>query len=307
MNRLFAIFVLALALAGFSKKPIKVDPSPSPVPTVTISPITTPAPVVGSGSLKDITAIAVLSDCSRINWKDRGHAKDAYYKGMALSWARQVCKPLPVVSSEMKKTQKSRDGKLYYTDVLAHYDLDVRTYRATPFKTLGMRTDGGVDTARAVWTLLIGLGMRESSGRPYVGRDTSMNFTSADSAESGLMQSSYGARKQSPDMEALYQKYKTDKSGCFKEVYYEGYKADSANLKNWGSESSEGYKFQKLQKECPGFAVEYAAILVRLNGGGKGEFGPLRMKVAQVEKSCETMLKKVQDYVGQHPDVCKIL
>lgn len=314
MKYLFLILT-SVFLFGFSKKPIKIELTPQPsIPEGAIYVGSAEHPGKDTserkGSLKDISDIAKASDCSKINWKDRGRTKVGYYKGMALSWARQVCNPLPVVYSSMSLAQKKyyKDNKMYYTDVLAHYNLDVRNYKATPFKSLGLSTAGGIDTARAVWTLLIGLGMREASGQPWVGRDASMGFRSADSAESGVMQSSYGARKAHADMEKLYQLYKTDKSGCFKDAYYEGFKAASAaDLKNWGSSSSEGYKFQKFQKECPGFAVEYAAILVRLSGGGKGEYGPLRKKVAQVEMSCENMLAKVQNYVEANRGVCELL
>ena len=53
----------------------------------------------------------------------------------------------------------------------------------------------GIDTLRHTYALMIGLGMRESSGAFCTGRDTSQNFNQADSAEAGLFQTSFGVSK----------------------------------------------------------------------------------------------------------------
>jgi hypothetical protein len=58
-----------------------------------------------------------------------------------------------------------------------------------------MRNDvSGIDTLRHLFVLMIGLGMRESSGRYCEGRDQSASNTSADTAEAGLFQTSWNAR-----------------------------------------------------------------------------------------------------------------
>ena len=46
----------------------------------------------------------------------------------------------------------------------------------------------GVDTVRHLFVLLIGLGMRESSGKYCEGRDKSASNRSAETAEAGLFQ-----------------------------------------------------------------------------------------------------------------------
>ena len=56
------------------------------------------------------------------------------------------------------------DIRRFHRDALAHY--------ASEFAALGMRNDvSGLDTLRHLFVLMIGLGMRESSGRYCEGRD----------------------------------------------------------------------------------------------------------------------------------------
>ncbi len=84
-----------------------------------------------------------------------------------------------------------------------------------------MRNDkAGVDTLRHSYTLLIGLGMMESSGKYCEGRDVSECFTTADTAEAGLFQTSYGAHIHSPSLGDLFKTYKDgDKSQCLLDVF----------------------------------------------------------------------------------------
>lgn len=234
---------------------------------------------------KDIFKIVDGSKCAAYRWKDRGTAKKSYFRGLGLTYAKAFCSPSSVVSNSRGLPESKYD----VSDVLSWYNSN--------YRKIGMTNDvSGLETQRHVWTLLIGLGMRESSGRYCVGRDMSANFNTSDSAEAGLFQSSWGARKRDPSMTELFNKYMKDKSGCFYEVFKEGYSCSSSDLKNWGS--GDGFQFQKLSKECPAFSAEYAAILTRKSGGTKGEYGPLRQKKAELNKDCDDMLQAIEKVDG---------
>src|SRR4029434_5083937 len=92
----------------------------------------------------------------RYQWKNRGRAPLAYTQGMALVWGRTYCKWKtndPAVL-EMAKKEAASATK----DALSHY--------RQQFADIGMsNASDGVDTLRHLFVLLLGLGMRESSGK----------------------------------------------------------------------------------------------------------------------------------------------
>jgi hypothetical protein len=80
-------------------------------------------------------------------------------------------------------------------------------YRAE-FEHLGMSNDApGADTLRHLFVLLMGLGMRESSGQHCVGRDQSASNTTAETAEAGPFQQSWNARNCCTDFVNLFAQY----------------------------------------------------------------------------------------------------
>lgn len=231
-------------------------------------------------------------------WNDRGRAPKAYLEGMALVFARSVCQrqrtDVELVSSAAGSVGRSPER----TDGLV-------AYRAE-FAALGRTNErSGADTLRNTYTLLIGLGMRESSGQYCVGRDRSANFTSADSAEAGLFQTSWGVNRANPELASLFQRYRTDQSGCLLNVFSQGVACGAHDAETWGE--GTGAEWQKLSKTCPAFATEYAAVVLRTSGGTNGEFGPIRNRAAQLVPACESMLKQVQTYVINTPSACAAL
>lgn len=308
------IFLIILIALMFTKNAFGFSTKPKPEPTPVVTPTPKPSPVK-TGSIAELTYLADESACSRVNWKDRGVANKGYFRGLTLTYVRQLCNPTPMISRPMSLNQrlsdpkKGGDGKMYYTDVIAHYEKDLRKYSAQPFTAAGFTdiANGGLETFRAMMTLVTGLGMRESSGQPFVGRDASADFTHENSAESGLNQGSYGLVKDSPEVMELYAWFKKNPKACFKDVYYNGRKGSAANLKNWGTPGTPGYEFQKFKKECPGFDVESTLMAMRYNGGGKGEWGPLRSKDAQVVASCAKHYSDVQAYVEKNLGICSLL
>jgi|SRR5829696_1248937 len=260
--------------------------------------VTSSASVQAPSVIEQIETIAAHSPCARVNWPDRGVAPKAYMRGMALVFARAAC--------QADRTDVLVVAKARATPIVQNNNTDALTWYEGQFTELGMsNATDGVDTLRHAYTLLIGLGMRESSGKFCEGRDRSADFTTADSAEAGLFQTSFGARRRHATMVALYEKYKADQSGCLLDVFNRGISCAAHNAENFGE--GEGVRWQQLTKTCPAFAAEYAAVLMRVHGGRRGEFGPLRNRAAQLQPICDAMLKQVQDLVHANPQMCSAL
>jgi hypothetical protein len=188
-------------------------------------------------------------------------------------------------------------------------------YQAT-FQASGMRNDtAGVDTLRHSYGLLLGLGMMESSGKYCEGRDVSQCFTTADSAEAGLFQTSYGARHFSPALQQLFQAYSADQSHCLLDVFRgsiscpirQSHNSSCPTATNDVAGTGPGADWQRLTKNCPAFATEYGAVVLRTHGGPRGEFNPIRKQEAEVLPECDGMMQQVQTYIEQHHEICSAL
>jgi len=237
-----------------------------------------------------ITQIAAQSAIARHNWPGRGVAPIGYIKGMALVFARVLCKLRAgdAAAIDMAKANSGDAGK----DALAWY--------ADKFDALGMDNSvSGADTLRHLFALQIGLGMRESSGRHCVGRDTTADNVTADTAEAGLFQASFNARSASPLMPALFTKYSASPSG-FLDVFKEGrVRCSAADLANFGT--GPGRDFQQLSKQCPAFAAEFCAVGLRHI---RKHWGPINRKEAELNADCDAMLMEVQRAVDASPAIC---
>jgi hypothetical protein len=261
-------------------------------------------PAAGVTKLKEM---AVGSRCAAHNWNEgkRGFAPKSYIAGMALVFARAVCQSdradTKVVSTRMDRNAEPDDALVVYAD---------------RFASLGMSNDTtGRDTLRHSYTLLIGLGMMESSGKFCEGRDVSQCFVQADSAEAGPFQTSFGVHSKSPALDTLIQKYTADRNGCMLDVFQGNVtckirKSSNPRCPDVTSDvtgTGPGADWQRLTKSCPAFAIEYGAVVVRKHGGPRGEFNPIRKRQAEVRPECDSMLRQVQTFVEQNPNVCSAL
>lgn len=216
------------------------------------------------------------SNCSTYKWRDRGTAPKGYVSGMALVFARKVCEEGSNSGSRSVASQSSQSSS---KDALALYG----------------KSGSLVNT----YTLLIGLGMRESSGKHCEGRDQSASNTTAETAEAGMFQTSWNSRSASPEITELFNEYKSGKKECFKETFSKGVKCSSGNWSTYGRGS--GAEFQELSKHCPAFAADVAAVNVRVL---RKHYGPLNRGEAEFRNGCATMLTGVQDAVRQNPQLC---
>ena len=235
--------------------------------------------------ISEIVQIAANSALARVSWDGgRGRAPLGYIKGMAVMFAvaqRKLAQGDPA-AVEMSRAASSDSHR----DALAHY--------ASRFAALGMRNDvSGIDTLRHLFVLMIGLGMRKSSGRYCEGRDRSASNTSADSAEAGLFQMSWDAHGASRQIPRLLDEYQANGGGGYREIFCEGVTPHRGDLDNCGS--GTGLRFQQLCKDCPGFAVETAAVGLR---NLRTHWGPINRREAELRQEADDMLQQVQRLVA---------
>ena len=255
-----------------------------------------PPTAPGPSPLDQIARMAAASRLARFAWRGRGKAPAGYVKGMALVYGRVYCKFKAGDAAVLDMAHKKTGDQTH--DALAWYE--------KVFKAAGMdNSTSGVDTLRHLFVLLIGLGMRETSGRYYEGRDTTARNTTADTAEAGLFQMSFNARTASPLLPRIFARYQANPSG-FLDVFKDGVRPSAAslraNLRNFGS--GKGKEFQRLCKECPAFAAEFAAVALRHI---RKHWGPIIRQQAQVRPECDALLRKVQAAIDASPALRRAL
>jgi hypothetical protein len=240
-------------------------------------------------SLDLITDAAANSAIARYNWRNRGRAPIGYIKGMAVAYARVFCRYQG--GNPAARAMAAADTDAPDTDALSWY--------RDEFTAIALsNASEGTDTLRHLFVLLTGLGMRESSGRYCEGRDRSANNTAADTAEAGLFQVSYNACR-TPRLRALFEAYK-DRTD-FLSTFREGVTPKPGDLENYGAGS--GADFQALNKNCPAFAVEFAALALR---SARGHWGPIGHKAAELRVECDALFSQVERLVAQN-DLCQLV
>jgi len=217
------------------------------------SPSILPVPSPSQSSSPDVS----LSPCAKYNWKDRGRAPLSYIKGVLEVYKQHAC-------------DKPRALKSGNVDALAYYGKEASIVNQ--------------------YTLLMGLGMRESSGKHCVGRDMSAGWSASHTAETGLYQFSAQTLATDPELKAIYAKYKANPSLCLLETFSKGVSCSAGDAKTWG-DGAMGREFQQFTKACPAFATEYGALLIRLL---RKHFGPLGTQKAEFNESCKQLLLSVK-------------
>lgn len=245
-------------------------------------------PVTGDGAVavNQILTIANNSSCAAYSWKNRGKAPKGYMKGMALTYARSLCR------LDDNRTDRRTPASLMSRAQTGNTSKDALSHFKSRFDSLGLsisRSDP--NTLRSLYTLGIGLGMRESSGKYCEGWDTSAGGNRpSNEAEAGLFQTSYNSIAASVELKKLYAEYKSNKNRCMLSTFKEGVTCRSQSILGTG----EGAAYQRLNKECPAFAAEYAMVMLRVL---RAHYGPINRKEAEVISSCNNMLDQVESVV----------
>jgi hypothetical protein len=236
-------------------------------------------------TVDQISNLAAASDLAFYDWKQRGRAPLGYTKGMAVVFGMVYAKwkagdPAATAMAAASISTNSYDALSWYEAHFAHAGMS--------------NADPGPDTLRHLFVLLIGLGMRESSGRYCEGRDTSAENTSADTAEAGLFQMSWNAHVASPLIPQLFSNYSRNPDG-FLYIFQEGVSCGHGDYANYGD--GDGAAFQKLCKLCPAFAAESAGVGLRVL---RTHWGPITSRAAEVPPQADALLRQVQLAVDRY-------
>ncbi len=240
-----------------------------------ISPVAAPTSTTATLSpslVAKVVALARGSALARISWTGRGAAPAGYINGVAATFARVYLKLKSGDSAALAMTAPVGDPS---RDALAWYGVPSTADRTTMLRQL--------------FALLYGLGMRESSGNCFEGRDQSASNTSSDTAEAGLFQQSWNSRAASPELPKLFAVYSANPDG-FLSIFREGVKGQPSS--NEGS--GDGAAFQALCKSCPAFAVEAAAVGLRTI---RSHWGPVVRREAEIRPEALNLLQQVQGAV----------
>lgn len=239
-----------------------------------------PAGVLSAAEIREIATLAKDSAVAKVKWKGRGAMPPGFCKGLAVAYGCAVRKYHAghPAFREMAKAN-THDGN---KDALSWY--------AGTFDKLGMSNNvPGIPTLRHVYVFLMGLGMRESTGRHCVGRDQSASNTSSLTCEAGAWQTSWNAKAAAPTiLQNLFQEYKAGAEG-YRSIFEEGVRCTTAHWKNYGS--GDGLTFQRMSKEQPLFACEFAAVVIR---NLRKHYGPINRREAEVRTEANDLLRQVE-------------
>jgi hypothetical protein len=243
-------------------------------------------PTLPSSDMAVIMMIAARSDIAHYQWHDRGQAPIGYMYGMALSFAQSYL-----------RLQARHPAMLEASKANTHDDdVDAISWFNSDFEAIDMRNEiGGANVLRHLYVMLLGLGMRESSGQHCEGRDTSASNTSSDTAEAGLFQTSYNARASSEHFDPLMDEFE---EGVTAVGFSQAFAADvECSVSDWDDYGSgRGAAFQALCKAEPAFAVESCALVLR---GLRQHYGPVNRKELELRPEADDMFRAVQTYIDQ--------
>jgi hypothetical protein len=219
----------------------------------------------------EIAAKAAASRCAKHFWKpNRGIAPVGYIRGMAMTYGKSFCERKSGADSAVRVIGSPLGDKS--ADTLAWY-------KANGFPMS--------DPLRDVYTLAIAEGMMESAGNPTEGRDTTVTSPTPESAEAGLFQSSFDSFNKDPSLKKLSDAYKAHPEACHLDVFMQRVRDKRSPVFGTGPAAD----FQKLTKECPAFATEYALVLLRVL---RKHFGPITRLQAEFLPECGEMLAEIE-------------
>ena len=244
----------------------------------------------------DVAAAVTKSACANHSWNNghQGKAPTRYLRGVALTYAASYC-AFKSGSSPATLQMSAPIGSVN-TDALAFYaQKDAKSiHAATPLDRL--ETD---------YALLLGLGMVESSGRTWIAApyDKANPHPDASSAEAGLYQTSANSRNADPTLRGppalrrvialrgLIASYSARPSECRYDVFASGHDQPvTPPVGNAGADAD----FQQMTKQCPSFATEYAAVMLRVK---RHHYGTINQRTAEVGNICILMFKQIEKIV----------
>jgi uncharacterized protein (TIGR02594 family) len=236
-----------------------------------------------------VCKIAIDSEIAEYDWDDRGEAPPGYTKGVACAFASTYLQWKAGYGPAVEMARAATHDE----------DHDALAWYASEYKKLGMdNSKSGANTLRHLWVLIMGLGMRESSGKHCCGRDQSVPpgyyGPVSTTTEAGAWQTSYDAHGCSDEFDRLFDDYNNDKIAGYLEVFKEDVSCSNDDWECWGD--GDGYRHQQMSKELPAYAAEVNGITLR---NLRKHYGPINEKAAEICPEADEMLKEVQDYIDQ--------
>ncbi len=228
-----------------------------------------------------IYTMAQTSEIADYAWPDRGIAPTGYIAGIALCFAYAV------------RSGDDDDAVNVMSQAQGNPEKDALAWYEAEFTKLGMNNKvAGPDTLRHLFVMMMGLGMRESSGRYCEGRDMSASNVASDTCEAGLFQTSWNIRSGSPTIEPLIFDFWDNPNG-FLSQFKEGITATANNLNSYGS--GDGARYQWLSRFAPLFTVMVTGVGMRCL---RQHWGPINRREVTLKKEADDLLKDVQELVS---------
>jgi len=188
-------------------------------------------------------------------------------------------------------------------DVAGDTEHDALALYRDQFMKIGMQTGiPGRQALRAVFVFLLGLGMRESSGKHCEGRDMSADNVQSDTCEAGLFQTSWNYHACATDAQTLFDEYYhallRQEPQCQLKTFEQGVSCSGDDWENYGS--GVGTQFQELSKICPVFAVESAAVGIR---NLRKHWGPIGRMEVQIVPEAEELFRAIDESLAANGTV----
>lgn len=233
-----------------------------------------------------IDILCASSSLNDYQWDDRGVLPPGYYAGMAKTYALALTSDESSINDAVEVMSKRSRGDTAH-DALALYevgfeamDIDVRA--------------GGVETLRALFIMMVGLGARESSGDHWCGRDMSADNVESTTAEAGFAQTSWNISNFSALIPPLLTLYWDDPNG-FRPTFERGCPSpDEEDLNAYGS--GDGARYQFLAKFSPAFHALVTGVGMRL---GCAHWGPIKRGEVDLIEEVQELLQEVEALVDQ--------
>jgi hypothetical protein len=153
----------------------------------------------------------------------------------------------------------------------------------------------GIETLRHLFVLMFGLGMRESSGNCWEGRDMSASNVESDTCEAGLFQSSWNLSNSADEIDDLLAEYTDDPNG-FGPTFRRGLSPSSSQLDCYGS--GEGAQYQWLARFSPAFATLMTGVGLRRLCA---HWGPINRHEVDIFPQIDDMLIEVERLMDIEP------
>jgi len=232
---------------------------------------------LSQAEISAVTDIARASPLMTYQWPDRGRSPAGYIVGMALCFGDALKREDALISdiSQADRDDPDEDVLSWFGDDLNDLEWDV--------------SEDGVDTMKALFAIMIGLGMRESSGRYSEGRDQSASNTSADTAEASLFQTSWNIRSCTPTIPPLLNEFKLNPNGYI-DAFREDVTPNGTELQNYGA-GSDGAAYQFLSKNAPLFHVYVSACGLRHL---RQHWGPVNRNEVTLRQDAYDLLTQVE-------------